>query len=93
VKNGEIVRGRQCYERAMEQLGEDGQTEELFVAFAQFEERCKELERARVIYKFALDHIPKGSAKTLYQKFVQFVKQHGDREGIENVIVGKRRFQ
>ncbi|XP_024371438.1 uncharacterized protein [Physcomitrium patens] len=93
VKNGEIARGRQCYERSMEQLGEDGQTEELFVAFAQFEERCKELNRARVIYKYALDHTPKGKADTVYQKFVQFEKQYGDREGIENVIVGKRRFQ
>uniref|UniRef100_A0A7I4AFQ1 Uncharacterized protein n=1 Tax=Physcomitrium patens TaxID=3218 RepID=A0A7I4AFQ1_PHYPA len=93
VKNGDISRARQCYERAMEQLGEDGQTEELFVAFAQFEERCKEPERARVIYKYALDHIPKGKAETLYQKFVQFEKQYGDREGIENVVVGKKRFQ
>lgn len=93
VRNGEIERARRCYERAMDQLGEDGQTEELFVAFAQFEERVKELERARVIYKYALDHIPKGKAETLYQKFVQFEKQYGDREGIENVIVGKRRFQ
>ncbi|KAG0613603.1 hypothetical protein M758_6G115000 [Ceratodon purpureus] len=93
VKNGEIARARQCYECAMEQLGEDGQTEGLFVAFAQFEERCKEVERARVIYKYALDHIPKEKAKTIYQKFVLFEKQYGDREGIENVIMGKRRFQ
>ena len=93
VKNGSVENARRCYERAIEQLGEDGQTEELFVAFAQFEERFKELERARVIYKYALDHIPKGQAEDLYRKFVQFEKQYGDREGIEDVIVGKRRFQ
>ncbi|KAJ7544640.1 hypothetical protein O6H91_09G087500 [Diphasiastrum complanatum] len=88
-KNGEVARARSCYERAVSQLGEDGQTEELFVAFAQFEERCKEVERARCIYKYALDHIPKGQAEDLYRKFVTFEK-YGDREGIEDVIVGKR---
>jgi len=93
VKNGEVGKARQCYERAIEQLGEDGQTEELFVAFAEFEEKFKEVERARCIYKYALDHIPKGQAEELYRKFVQFEKQYGDREGIEDVIVGKRRFQ
>ncbi|KAF3772558.1 Crooked neck-like protein 1 [Nymphaea thermarum] len=93
MKNGEVARARNCYERAIERLGEDGQTEELFVAFAEFEERCKENERARVIYKYALDHIPKGQAEELYRKFVTFEKQYGDREGIEDVIVGKRRFQ
>lgn len=93
MKQGEIERARRCYERAVEQLGEDGQTEELFVAFAEFEEKCKELERARAIYKYALDHIPKGQAEDLYRKFVSFEKQYGDRGGIEDVIVGKRRFQ
>ena len=29
----------------------------------------------------------------MYQRFVSFEKQHGDREGIEHVIVSKRRFQ
>ncbi|CAM6098606.1 unnamed protein product [Calypogeia fissa] len=93
VKNGEVGKARSCYERSIQQLGEDGQTEELFVAFAEFEEKFKELERARAIYKYALDHIPKGQAEDLYRKFVQFEKQYGDRAGIEDVIVGKRRFQ
>eukprot|EP00897_Mesotaenium_endlicherianum_P005435 jgi/Mesen1/491/ME001024S10726 len=95
MKGGEVARARACYERAVEQLGgEDGaHTEELFVAFAEFEERVKELERARCIYKYALDHVGKGQAEGLYRRFVAFEKQYGDREGIEDVIVGKRRFQ
>eukprot|EP00898_Chlorokybus_atmophyticus_P002064 jgi/Chlat1/2859/Chrsp194S00790 len=92
TKNSERERARKCYERAVEQLGEDGQTEELFVMFAEFEERCRETERARAIYKFALDHIPKAQAQNLYQRFVTFEKQFGDRAGIEDVIVSKRRF-
>eukprot|EP00854_Cymbomonas_tetramitiformis_P012629 gene12629-14928_t len=86
-------RARQCYERAVEALGEDGQTEELYIKFAEFEEHCKEFERARAIFKFALDNIPKAQATDLYRRFVTFEKQHGDREGIEDVIVSKRRFQ
>ncbi|XVF51255.1 hypothetical protein PTKIN_Ptkin04bG0170000 [Pterospermum kingtungense] len=62
-------------------------------AFAEFEERCKETEQARCIYKFALDHISKGRAEDLYTRFVAFEKQYGDKEGIEDAIVGKRRFQ
>lgn len=34
-----------------------------------------------------------GQANDLYRRFVQFEKQHGDRDGIEEVIVSKRRFQ
>ncbi|XP_052209350.1 uncharacterized protein LOC127812868 [Diospyros lotus] len=93
MKNGEINRARNCYERAVSKLADDEEAEQLFVAFAEFEERCKETERARCIYKFSLDHIPKGRAEDLYRKFVAFEKQYGDREGIEDAIVGKRRFQ
>jgi crooked neck len=93
MKNGEVARARNVYERAVEKLADDEEAEMLFVAFAEFEERCKETERARCIYKFALDHIPKGRAEDLYRKFVAFEKQYGDKEGIEDAIVGKRRFQ
>ncbi|VVB09550.1 unnamed protein product [Arabis nemorensis] len=93
MKGGEVARARNVYERATEKLADDEEAETLFVAFAEFEERCKEPDRARFIYKFALDHIPKGRAEDLYKKFVAFEKQYGDKEGIEDAIVGKRRFQ
>ncbi|KAK6947886.1 HAT (Half-A-TPR) repeat, partial [Dillenia turbinata] len=98
MKNGEIARARSVYEKAVVKLAgilEDNldEAEELFVAFAEFEAKCKETERARCIYKYALDHIAKGRAEELYKKFVAFEKQFGNREGIEDAIVGKRRFQ
>ncbi|KAG4155226.1 hypothetical protein ERO13_D03G098750v2 [Gossypium hirsutum] len=93
MKNGEIVQARNVYERAVEKLADEEDAEQLFVAFAEFEERCKKMERARCFYKFALDHIPKDSAKDLYRKFMAFEKQYRDKEGIEDAIVGKRRFQ
>ncbi|KAK1275573.1 hypothetical protein QJS04_geneDACA011107 [Acorus gramineus] len=96
MKKGEVARARLVYEAAVEAvqaLEDPEEVEKLFVAFAEFEERCKETERARGIYKYALDHIPKGRAEELYKKFLSFEKQYGDKEGIEDAIVGKRRFQ
>ncbi|XAR55043.1 hypothetical protein NMG60_11030419 [Bertholletia excelsa] len=93
MKNGDIARARDCYERAVGKLADDEEAEQLFVAFAEFEERCKEIERARCIYKFAPGHILKGHAEDLYRKFVAFEEQYGDKEGIEDAIVGKSRFQ
>ncbi|KAK9146388.1 hypothetical protein Sjap_006291 [Stephania japonica] len=93
MKNGEIARARDCYERAVEKLADDEEVEQLFVAFAEFEEKCKETERARFIYKYALHHIPNARVEDMYKKYFAFEKQYGDREGIEDAIVGKRRFQ
>ena len=53
----------------------------------------KETDRARAIYRYALDHIPRAQAEGLYARFVAFEKQHGSREGIEDVVLSKRRFQ
>lgn len=90
---GSLVRARQVFERSVEFYGDDHMDEELFIAFGRFEEGCKEYDRARVIYKYALDKIPKENAKELFKVYTQFEKKFGDRAGIENVIVSKRRFQ
>jgi len=37
--------------------------EELFIKFAEFEEKVKEVDRARAIYRYALDHIPRVQAR------------------------------
>eukprot|EP01104_Vermistella_antarctica_P019534 TRINITY_DN76_c0_g1_i1.p1 TRINITY_DN76_c0_g1~~TRINITY_DN76_c0_g1_i1.p1 ORF type:complete len:687 (+),score=222.36 TRINITY_DN76_c0_g1_i1:151-2211(+) len=92
-KARDTAASRAVYEEAIEYLGAEGNDPKLFTAFAKFEERCKEFERARTIYRYALDHIPKSKAADLYKMFISFEKQFGDREGIEDVIVSKRRFQ
>lgn len=74
-------------------LAEEEGTEDLYLFFAEFEEFCREFERARAIYKYALDHVPKGRADALYARFVTFEKQHGDRESIEEVLSAKKRLQ
>lgn len=46
-----------------------------------------------MIYKYALDRIPKQQAQELFKYYTMFEKRFGDRRGIEDVIVSKRRFQ
>lgn len=90
---GEVAKARDVYGVAVEAMEHEVDVDQLYVKFAQFEELCKEHERARGIYKYALDNLPKEKAQAVYQSFMMFEKQHGDREGIEDVVVGKRRMQ
>lgn len=88
-----ISSARSIYERAVHFYGDEEINETLYIAFARFEENQKEHDRARVIYKYALDHLPKERAKELYKAYTIHEKKYGDRSGIEDVIVSKRKFQ
>ncbi|NXS92702.1 CRNL1 protein, partial [Jacana jacana] len=92
-KHSYFAHARKVYERAVEFFGEEHMDEQLYVAFAKFEENQKEFERVRVIYKYALDRIPKQDAQNLFKNYTIFEKKFGDRRGIEDIIVSKRRFQ
>eukprot|EP01125_Pyxidicula_operculata_P005790 TRINITY_DN2020_c0_g3_i1.p1 TRINITY_DN2020_c0_g3~~TRINITY_DN2020_c0_g3_i1.p1 ORF type:complete len:664 (-),score=171.71 TRINITY_DN2020_c0_g3_i1:1320-3311(-) len=93
-KHNEVARAREIFQQSLEILDEEStDLSPIYIAFAEFEEREKEFERARTIYKYALDRITKDKARDLFNKFIMFEKQHGDRESIEHIIVGKRRFQ
>ncbi|KAE8601163.1 hypothetical protein XENTR_v10013561 [Xenopus tropicalis] len=92
-KHGYIAHARKVYERSVEFFGEDHMDENLYVSFAKFEEHQKEFERVRVIYKYALDRISKQQAQELFKNYTIFEKKYGDRRGIEDIIVNKRRFQ
>jgi crooked neck len=93
VRHGESLRARRILERAFEFYGEEYLDASLAVAFAQFEERQKEYDRARVIYKYALDRLPKEKSREVFAAYTQFEKKFGNREGVEEVIFSKRRFQ
>ncbi|KAG8522980.1 Crooked neck-like protein 1, partial [Galemys pyrenaicus] len=92
-KHGYFAHARKVFERAVEFFGEEHMDEHLYVAFAKFEENQKEFERVRVIYKYALDKISKQEAQELFKNYTIFEKKFGDRRGIEDIIVSKRRFQ
>lgn len=84
---------REVYGVAVETLGDDFMDEKLFMAYAKFEARLKEYERARAIYKFALDRMPRSKSVNLHKAYTTFEKQFGDRDGVEDVILSKRRVQ
>ncbi|KAJ4361182.1 NineTeen Complex (NTC) component [Ascochyta clinopodiicola] len=90
-ENGTSDLVRDVYGTAVETLGDEFMDEKLFMAYAKFEARLKETERARAIYKFALDRMPRSKSINLHKAFTTFEKQYGDRDGIENVVLSKRR--
>jgi crooked neck len=63
----------------------------VYISFAKFESRQKEIERARAIYNYALQKLPKSAAENLRNVYTQFEKQYGGKDAIEDVIVTKRR--
>eukprot|EP01059_Diplonema_ambulator_P006690 TRINITY_DN16308_c0_g1_i1.p1 TRINITY_DN16308_c0_g1~~TRINITY_DN16308_c0_g1_i1.p1 ORF type:complete len:652 (+),score=283.37 TRINITY_DN16308_c0_g1_i1:45-1958(+) len=91
-KYGKAALARRIYEEGLDALGAEC-TDKIFINFARFEERQKEFERARAIYKIALDRIPKEKAPDLYQTYVEFEKMYGEREGIEEALISRRRFE
>ena len=90
---GYIDNARHIFERATEFFRNEGLDEKLYIAFARFEESCQEYERARTIFKYALDKIPKAQAVDLFKSYTHFEKKYGDRAGIEDVVINKRKFQ
>jgi len=92
-ENGTSQLVRDVYGVAIETLGDDFMDEKLFIAYARYEAKLKELERARAIYKYALDRLPRSRSAALHKAYTTFEKQFGNREGVEDVILAKRRVQ
>ena len=88
---------------------EESRQARVFQKFATFEERQGEYERARVIYRHAIKLLRLGQPmdddtedmpdwererrEELYKSYLSFEKKHGDREGIEKVLLTKQRAQ
>lgn len=91
---GSVDNVREVYTVAVDTLmaaGEEFLDEKILNAFARWEAKQKEWERARAIYQFGLEKLPKSKSKVLYDAYTRFTKQYGDKDGIEDVIVAKRR--
>ena len=93
--HGYISNTRDVYSRCAEFYRDKKVDEKLFIAFAKFEEDHKEYERARAIYKYALDHLHKDQTETveLLKCYTRHEKKYGNRAGIEDVVLNKRKFQ
>ncbi|KAL0959826.1 hypothetical protein HGRIS_011504 [Hohenbuehelia grisea] len=92
-----LDKAREVFQTALEFFGDDEEQVEkaqaVFSAFAKMETRQKEYDRARVIYKFALERIPRSKSASLYAAYTKFEKQHGTRTTLESTVIGKRRIQ
>ncbi|KAJ7378539.1 Crooked neck-like protein 1 [Desmophyllum pertusum] len=80
------VGARDVYERAVEFFGEENADEKTVSCFWKH-------DRVRVIFQYALKILPKEECQELYKAYTQHEKKYGDKGGIEDVIVSKRKFQ
>ena len=85
----DATKARSVYERALDGL--DTLAPKLFIEFAKFEVRQREIERARAIYKLGLERFPADTHPGLYHSYAQFEKAHGDPDTIDMVVFYKRR--
>ncbi len=85
---------RNVYELAIDTLmgfGEEYLNEKLLTAWAKWETDQKEFARSRQIYKLGLAKLPKDKSLNLYKSYTTFEKMFGDKEGIEEIVLSKRR--
>eukprot|EP00494_Astrolonche_serrata_P030615 UN30883 len=92
LKMGNLKEAREVYELALKVLGDEVYEIDYFLQFSAMETEAGEIERARKIYQYALDHVPKHTAEGLFNKYMAFEKQYGDKKTIDTVILNKRRF-
>ncbi|RXW11597.1 hypothetical protein EST38_g14258, partial [Candolleomyces aberdarensis] len=94
---GRLDKAREVFQTALEFFGDEEEQVEkaqaVFSSFAKMETRQKEYDRARVIYKFALERIPRSKSAALYAAYSKFEKQHGTKTTLESTVLGKRRIQ
>lgn len=82
---------REVFQTAIESLGDELVDEKLFIAYARYEAKLKDYDRTRAIYKFGLDNLPRSRSMLLHKEYTTFEKQFGDKEGVEDVVLSKRR--
>lgn len=94
---GAVDQSRLVFSKAMEFYGEEEDRMEyaqtIYTAFAKLETRLREYERARVIYKYALERLPRSKSSGIFSSYNRFEKQFGTRQGVEDTVLGKRRIQ
>lgn len=91
--HGSPNNARNVYERATEFFGDEFLDQTLCIAFACFEESHHEYERTRMIYKYGIEKFSQSTPTELVKAYTNFEKKYGDKSGIENVIVSKRKVQ
>ena len=92
-----LGKARQVFHMALDFYGEEEEALEraqtIFTAFAKMEIRQGEYDRARMIYKYALERIPRAKSEGIYTSYTKFEKQFGSMKGVEDTVIQKRRLQ
>jgi len=92
-KHKEYDRARKIFERALSELGKEALDENFLIQFTKFEIKQKEFERAKVLFKYALERLPSDDQKRIQNFYLDFQKQYGSREDMEDMVLQKRRAQ
>eukprot|EP00914_Ancora_sagittata_P020266 GHVO01040187.1.p1 GENE.GHVO01040187.1~~GHVO01040187.1.p1 ORF type:complete len:672 (+),score=114.13 GHVO01040187.1:41-2056(+) len=90
-RHKDAARARAGYEKAIEILSLSQLSEDFFIRFAQFEEKQQQNDRARAIYESVMARLPESKCKKIQERYVQFQKQTGTRDVVEEVVLDKRR--
>ena len=90
-KATDAASARAVYTRGIAELPEDELSEDIFLKFSKFEEKCDESDRARVILTYALSKFPQNPK--IEQAIVSLEKRHGTVASIEDAVLSKRRHQ
>ena len=92
---GAFEEARSIFERALDLLDESPDLEpRLFISFAKFETRQREIDRARAIFHLGMEKFPAHLAPALQHSHAQFEREWGDSAAaIDSVILQKRRVQ
>ena len=93
IKLKQPARARKVFERGLDALGENDINEQLIVKFAEFEEAEGEIERARALFKYAIEKLPESSSRELYPAYLQFEKRYGGQKQIEDAVIEKKKAQ
>jgi len=93
-RHGRPAFARAAFEALFRDLGDEASgSREAFQAFADYETRQGELERARAVYRHALGKLPAAEAAALREDYTRFEKRWGDAAGVEDAVVERRRAE
>jgi crooked neck len=92
-ERGAFEEARAIFERSLDMLDDSPDIEpRLFISFAKFETRQKEIDRARAIYHLGMEKFPPQLSPALQYSHAQFEREWGDSAAaIDSVILQKRR--
>ena len=92
-----LDKARNVFHMALDFFGEEEaaleRAQTVFTAFAKMETRQAEYDRARMIYKYALERLPRAKSEGIYASYTRFEKQFGNIQGVEDTVTQKRRLQ